>query len=706
MIHARPRKRTILPSCCPTSSCSWFFRLPQQRARWASSTGGVDPELVSLLRDGGRSSRGRSLGFSVVAALKAFAFSLPSGEQIHSLAVKSGLHRCNVFVRNGLINMYGKCGAPDAAESIFWSGSPLDAASWNTMIVMYVKLGRLESARRLFDEMPDRDCVSFTTMIMGLAQRDEPAEALRVFQEMLSADVKPNEVTLSSVISAFSHLHSIVTGRAVHGLAIKSGLDDFLLVSTNLVHFYALSSSIEESETVFSSMSERNIVTWNTMLNGYAKAGLTDAARDLFERIPTKDLVSWATMVDGYLRADRLQEALLMYCEMTKTVVVDGRPNEVMIVDLVSSCARLSAFNEGRQFHAVILKGGLDSYAFVQATLVHFYAECGYIELASSQFWSGDMENVSSWNALIGGLIRNNMLEAARSLFDEMPARDVVSWSTMIAGYSKKGSPSSALGLFHGMQAQGIQPNEITLLSVLSAISASGTLEQGRWVHDYTRHHSIWLTDNLCAALIDMYSKCGSIGEALLLFNQTRDSSANVSPWNAAICGSAMHGHAEVSLRIFSELEKTKIRPNSITFIGILSACCHKGLVSEGKHYFERMKNTYKIEPTIKHYGCMVDLLGRAGLLEEALQLVVAMPMEPDVVIWGTMLAASRTHGNVEIGEEAVRGLASLEPNHGASKVLLSNIYADAGRWEDVVLVRRAMQARGLKKLPGCSGVV
>ncbi|CAA6654116.1 unnamed protein product [Spirodela intermedia] len=567
--------------------------------------------------------------------------------------------------------MYGKCRAPDAAESIFRSGSPLDAASWNTMIVMYVKLGRLESARRLFDEMPDRDCVSFTTMIMGLGQRDEPAQALRVFQEMLSADIRPNEVTLSSVTSACSHLHSIVTGRAVHGLAIKSGLEDFLLVSTNLVHFYALSSSIKESETVFTSMPERNIVTWNTMLNGYAKA-----------------------------------EALLMYREMAKTVVVDGRPNEVMIVDLISSCARLSAFNEGRQFHAVILKSGLDSYAFVQATIVHFYAECGYIELASSQFWSGDMGNVSSWNALIGGFIHNNMLETARSLFDEMPDRDVVSWSTMIAGYSKKGSPSAALDLFHGMQAQGIQPNEITLLSVLSAISASGTLEQGRRVHNYIRHHSIWLTDNLRAALIDMYSKCGSIGEALLLFNQTRDSAANISPWNAVICGLAMHGHAEMSLRIFSELENTKIKPNSITFIGVLSACCHKGLVAEGKHYFEQMKNAYKIEPTIKHYGCMVDLLGRAGLLEEAHQLVVAMPMEPDVVIWGTMLAASRTHGNVEIGEKAVRGLTSLEPNHGASKVLLSNIYADAGRWEDVLLVRQAMQARGLKKLPGCSGVV
>ncbi|MQM22306.1 hypothetical protein Taro_055356 [Colocasia esculenta] len=700
MIHAKSRRRAIspLPSLL---SHAWFLR---SNARWISSTGDGEKDLVALLREGRGSYNHRSLGFSLVSALKAFVSSLAYGEQIHALAFKSGLYNSNIFVRNGLINLYAKCGFANAAEFIFQSGCWLDTASWNIMIAMYVKMGRLDDAWRLFNEMTDRDCVSFTTMIMGLTQNEQPRKALHVFWEMVAEDVTLNDVTLSSVISACSDLHASLTGRTLHGLAIKNGLEDFVFVLTNLVDMYAQCSSIEEAETVFVGMQERNTVTWNAMLNGYTKAGHTNSARDLFEAIPVKDLVSWATMIDGYLRVDQLQEALLTYRQMLK--IANARPNEVLFVNLVSSCARLCAFDEGQQFHGIILKTGLDCYTFMQATLIHLYAKCQHIDLACLQFQYGDKDNVSSWNALINGFLHNSMVKSAMQLFYEMPARDVVSWSTMITGYSKTGEPRLALDLFHEMQIEGVQPNEITMLSVLSVVSISGTLEHGRWIHKYIQDKLIQVNDNLSAGLIDMYSKCGSIGEALLVFNQIKGTATTISPWNAIICSLAMHGHADTSLSLFSKLQKTKIKPNSITFIGILTACCHKGLVTEGKHYFEHMKCVYKIEPNIKHYGCMVDLLGRAGCLEEAQQLIESMPMKADIIIWGSMLAASRTHGNVDIGEKAAEELANLEPNHGAGKVLLSNIYADAGRWEDALLVRRAMQTRKLKKLPACSGIM
>lgn len=489
-----------------------------------------------------------------------------------------------------------------------------------------------------------------------------------------------------------------------HAVATKCGLDEYVLVATNLVHAYAVCSQLSDSRAVFDWMPEKNTITWNAMLNGYVKAGLIDQAVDLFERIPVRDLVSWSTMIDGYLKVDRLEEALIRYRGMLQNS--DARPNEVLLVDLLSACGRCSAVREGQQLHAAIINTGLDSYDFMQATLIHFYGACKLIDLACLQFELGCKSHVSCWNALMVGLVRNNMVDTSRELFNDMPERDVVSWSTLIAGYVQNGQSDLALELFREMLSMGFDPNEITLASVLSAVASSGTLEQGKWIHEYIINKFIPLTDNLSAGLIDMYAKHGSIGVAMQVFDHVKEASASASPWNAIICGLAMHGHADMSLSIFSDLQRRNIEPNSITFIGVLSACCHAGLVDSGRCYFELMRIKYKIEPTIKHYGCMIDLLGRAGCLEEAEQMINAMPMKADVVIWGSMLAAAKTHGNLEIGEKAAKSLTRLEPTHGAARVLLSNIYADAGRWMDVFLVRRAMQSGKLKKVPGCSGVL
>ncbi|KAJ0976075.1 hypothetical protein J5N97_018040 [Dioscorea zingiberensis] len=642
--------------------------------------------------------------FSLVAALKSVSTSLVSGQQLHAFALKAGLDLSNLFVRNGLINLYSKCGHVDAARRVFSSSHLRDTASWNIMLAMHVRARRMGNACDLFDEFPDRDCVSFTTMIMGLAQNGRPGEALRVFRDMAVDGVVPNEITLASVISACANLGAFLEGRMVHGMAIKHGLDVFVLVSTNLVHLYATCSELDEARAIFERMPVRNAVTWNAMLNGYVKAGRIDDAKAVFDGMPERDLVSWSTMIDGYLRVDRLNEALFAYCEMAQNLC--ARPNEVMLVNLVSGCGRFAALREGQQLHAVILKTGLDSHAFIQSTVIHFYGDCQQIEFARLQFKLGDKSNISSWNALIAGFIRNGMIDSARQLFEEMPDRDVVSWSTLIAGYVRNGQSSCALQLFDEMRmTAGVEPNEITLLSVLSAIASSGTLEQGEWIHNYIYVNLIPLTDNLSAGLIDMYAKHGSIVNALQVFDLVRNGAKSVSPWNAVICGLAMHGHESMSLQVFFDLLKTGIKPNSITFIGVLTACCHAGLVIEGRRYFELMKSGYGIVPNIKHYGCMVDLLGRAGCLEEAEELIKAMPMEADVVIWGSLLAACRIHGDVEIGEWAAERLARLDAKHGAGRVLLSNIYADAGRWDEVFLVRRAMQGSKFNREPGCSAL-
>uniref|UniRef100_A0A2N9HBX4 Pentatricopeptide repeat-containing protein n=1 Tax=Fagus sylvatica TaxID=28930 RepID=A0A2N9HBX4_FAGSY len=560
------------------------------------------------------------------------------------------------------------------ARLLFDSCPKLDPVSCNIMVAGYVKIGQLENARQLFEIMPGKSCISYTTMIMGLAQNACWYEAVEVFKDMRSAGVIPNEVTLASVLSACAHLGGIWNCRMLHGLVIKLQLEGLVLIATNLLHMYGLCSS-----------------------------GLLIWPGELFEKIPLKDVVSWGTMIDCYVQVEWLAEALTMYRAMLCTGL---GPNDVMIVDLISACGQSMALGEGQQFHSITVRTGFDCYDFIQATIIHFYAACGRMTLACLQFELGIKDHLASWNALIAGFVRNDMIDEARRIFNEIPERDVFSWSAMISGYTQSEQPNMALELFHGMVACGIQPNEITMVSVFSAISTLGTLKEGKWAHEYICNNSIPLNDNLSAAIIDMYAKCGSINTALRVFYQTREKASTVSPWNAIICGLAMHGHANLSLKIFSDLQSRHIKLNSITFIGVLSACCHSGLVELGKRYFKIMKNVYNIEPNIKHYGCMVDLLGRAGQLKEADDLIRGMPMKTDIVIWGTLLAACRTHGNVEIGERAAESLASLEPSHGAGRVLLSNIYADAGRWEDAFSVRRAMQIQRMKKSPGCSGVV
>ncbi|KAG0479763.1 hypothetical protein HPP92_010621 [Vanilla planifolia] len=501
------------------------------------------------------------LCLSLVGAIKSAASSLTlsSGEQLHSVSLKSGFLHSNIFVSNSLIHLYARRGHLLSARRLFLSATLLNNASWNILLAAYVRFPcpGLYHARVLFDKIPHKDRVSYTTMIMGLSKHGSSVESLALFRDMMVASVTPNDVTLASVLSSCSRLNGGIgwTGKMVHAVAVKCGLDELLLVATNLVHDYVVTLNFEDAEAVFDRMPEKNTVTWNVLLKGYAKAGWINAARSVFERTPDKDLVSWGTMIDGFLLANSLEEALLAFRHMLQDV--EARPNEVMLVNLLSACCRCSAICEGQQLHAVILKAGLDSHQFVHTTLIHFYGECHMMDLSLLLFQSRSNDNISSWNAVIAGFLRNNELNAARQLFDDMPDRDVVSWSTMIAGYAQHRQHELALELFHVMQTTFIQPNEITLVSVLSAIAGCGSFEEGKRVHHYINENFVPLTDNLCAGLIDMYAKCGRIHKAVCLFDYVR-SFAGVSSWNAIISGLAMHGHADESLCSFLKFTGNK----------------------------------------------------------------------------------------------------------------------------------------------------
>ena len=319
------------------------------------------------------------------------------------------------------------------------------------------------------------------------------------------------------------------------------------------------------------------------------------------------------------------------------------------------------------------------------------YSSCLDIAAARRLFDSGESLDHFSWNSMIAGYLKNGRVEDAKVLFSVMPDKDNVSWSTMISGCVQNNQSSEALTVFDNMKAHGIRPDGVTLVSIISACTNLSVLEQGKSVHEYIKEYQYNITVVLGTSLIDMYMKCGCLDAALEVFDKVEEKGTPC--WNAVIVGLAMNGLVTKSLDMFSEMEASATAvPNEITFTGVLSACRHAGLVEEGRQFFKLMQNKYQIVPNIRHYGCMVDLLGRAGYVREAEDLIQSMPMSPDVPAWGALLGACWKHGDSEVGERVGRKLVELDPHHDGFQTMLSNIYASEGMWQCVKDLRGSMK--------------
>lgn len=330
------------------------------------------------------------------------------------------------------------------------------------------------------------------------------------------------------------------------------------------------------------------------------------------------------------------------------------------------------------------------------------YAKRGDLGVARRLFDEMPVKDLVSWNVMITGYAKRGEMESARELFSKVPERDVVTWNAMISGYVLCGAYSQALEMFEEMKRAGEKPDEVTSVSLLSACADSGDLEMGKEIHSYLSEIVSGDFSTICGnALIDMYAKCGSIKMALEVFRGIRNK--HVTTWNSLILGLAFHGHAEESIKLFTEMRRSRVRPDEITFIGALVACSHAGRVEEGRQYFKLMRERYSIEPNIRHHGCMVDMLGRAGLLNEAFEFIDKMEIEPNAIIWRTLLGACKIHGNVELGRRANQKLLSKRRSQSGDYVLLSNIYAEQGEWVGAEKLRKLMDDSGVKKEAGFS---
>ncbi|KAM6595743.1 hypothetical protein CsatA_006267 [Cannabis sativa] len=420
----------------------------------------------------------------------------------------------------------------------------------------------------------------------------------------------------------------------------------------------------------------------------------------LLTNYDTPTLFSFNSMIRAYSKSSTPHKSFHFYNRILRSLN-NLSPDNYTFNFLIRTCAQLLARETGPSVHGALVKYGFENDPHIQSGLIFMYAELGCLNSCHKVFGGISSPDVVCQTAMVSACAKCGDLGFARDLFDEMPGRDSIAWNAMIAGYAQRGKSREALSLFYLMQMEGVKVNEVSMVSVLSACSHLGALDQGRWAHAYIEKNKLRVTVNLGTALIDMYAKCGAMDKAMEVFWGMKEK--NVFTWSSAMGGLAMNGFGEKCLELFSLMKKDGVQPNEVTFVAVLRGCSVVGLVDEGKEHFSSMKTSYGIEPEIEHYGCLVDLYGRAGRVVEALNVINSMPMQPHAAAWGALLNACRMYKNLELGELASRKIVELESkNHGAY-VLLSNIYADSKKWDGVSNVRQIMKSKGVKKIPGCS---
>ncbi|XP_021720346.1 pentatricopeptide repeat-containing protein At3g24000, mitochondrial-like [Chenopodium quinoa] len=419
---------------------------------------------------------------------------------------------------------------------------------------------------------------------------------------------------------------------------------------------------------VLTSEFKDDIFILNNIINMYVKCGSLGEARICFDEMPAKDTFTWTTMIVAYTQNGRPEAGLSM---IPKMLHLGLKPNNFTFSILLKASGAISSAKHGMHIHTLCIKYGCDSNVYVGTSLVDMYARCG-------------------------------LIDEAQSIFDGLVSKNEVSWNALIAGHARKDRGEEALKLFQSMKREDFDPSDFTYSTVLNACASAGILEQGKWIHAHVIKCGVKLTDFVGHTLLHMYAKCGSIEDAEKVFARLVE--RDVVSWNSILTGYAQHGLGHKSLEQFDIMLKTGMQPNAITFLCLLTSCSHAGFVEQGQYYFEMMK-TYGLEPKIEHYVTIVDLLGRAGKLDQALKFIRDMPVKPVAEIWKCLLGACRMHRNMELGVYAAEQTFDLDPYDSGPYVILANMYALAGRRNDVAKVRKMMKDSRVRKEPACSWV-
>ncbi|XP_076953203.1 pentatricopeptide repeat-containing protein At5g66520-like [Bidens hawaiensis] len=431
-----------------------------------------------------------------------------------------------------------------------------------------------------------------------------------------------------------------------------------------------------------------------------SKNGHLGYALKVFDNIPQPDTFIYNTIFRGYLQYHLTEDCIYLYIHMLHASVT---PNNFTFPSVIKACTFNIDVKQGLQIHAQVLKFGYQSDVYSQNSLIHMYVSFERLDEARRVFDMMPQRSDVSWTTLISGYSQLRFVDDARELFNKMPERNPASWNAMIATYVQSNCFHEAFQLFDQMQrSDKFKLDKFVAASMLSACTGLGALKQGEWIHDNIKKSKIEIDTKLATSVIDMYCKCGSLEKAFETFNKLE--TKGISTWNCMIGGFAMHGKGEEAVEVFKKMEtESNVSPDYITFVNLLTACAHSGLVKQGQHYFKHMAKVYNIAPRMEHYGCMVDLLGRTGMLTEAMKVINEMPMDPDARVMGALAGACRIHGDLDLGEKIGKKVIELEPYNSGRYVLLANTYAKACKWEDVANIRKLMNDRGVKKASGFS---
>ncbi|KAG9447866.1 hypothetical protein H6P81_013994 [Aristolochia fimbriata] len=574
-----------------------------------------------------------SYTFSCLLKVCASLSDLHLGRKVHSLALVSGLEY-DLFVSNALITMYAKC------------GSLFDGVS-------------------VFERMPERDVISWNSIISAYSEKGFNQEALDSVRELAQSGLRPDDVT---IITSLTVPSSLLIIREIHAFVFRRGFESISMVGNSLVSAYGQWGRIQDARKIVHNMIRRDKVTWNSLISIYAQSGFFEESVQLLQEMMLNgfdaDVISFSGIISSFSQNGHSNEAVRMFEELLRFGL---KPDVIAIASVLPAVPDLGHPKYCKEIHSYSYRNGLESDRRVRNALVYVYSKCG-------------------------------LISQAVQVFKEIQNRDVISWGSMVVGYAENGDFDEALKVFREMITAKTEPTPITITSIISVCAGTSSLKLGREIHLWAYKNGLEGQTFVGSALIDMYSKCGRIKEAQRVFDLLQEK--NSVSWNSLISAYALHGLGYKAVQVFNEVEE----PDQVSFLAALSACSHGGLVEEGIKIFNSMKSL-GLTPREGHYSCMVDILGRSGRLQEALELIKSMPMGASADIWAALLGSCKIHSNLEIGIQAGTRIMELGCENPGYYVLYSNLMADFGKWEGVQAIRKRMRVLGMKKIAGCSWI-
>ncbi|XP_008777686.3 pentatricopeptide repeat-containing protein At2g36980, mitochondrial [Phoenix dactylifera] len=579
----------------------------------------------------------------------------------------------------------------------------LDLISTTSKLVCLARSGRIASARKLFDEMPEKDTVSWNAMLTAYSGSGQPHRALSLFSLMRTCGARPDSFSFTAGLAASADLHDLSSGRKLHALLLRLGLRSSLPVSNSLLDMYGKCFCPLDALRVFEEMEERNEVSWCSLLYGYVNSAQLDDAHQLFDAMPVRMTISWNILIMGYAWLGEIELSICLFKKM-QLLGVEG--DVTTFGSLMNACSDLSDPRFGRMFHSFIYKRGWDAAIEVNNSVLSFYAKFGFHNDALKAFGSMETRTLVSWNAMIDANMKFGDVHGALLLFLKAPETNVVSWTAMISGFVRNGYGEEALSLFIDMKRNSLTPDDFTFGAILYACAMLAVLQNGRMTHSCVIRCGFSSYLYVANGLVNMYTKCGDIEAAIQVFDGILRK--DLVSWNAMLFGFALHGLATKAFEGYEDMLACGILPDKVTFIGLLMSCSHAGLLEQGRDFLRMMESVHGIELDADHIACIINMLGRAGHLKEAGELLGSCSRVVSDRIMDTceaLLSACAVHGDMRIGKMLGEQLVSEEPQKEVGYVMLSNLYCVSEQWREAEKVRRVMMEQGVKKAPGCSWI-